>query len=284
MSVLTIGGDMRYAYLTALAASRPMGIAAVGLERAPMQLPAAALDDIPHASAVILPNPWRSGIVLPFSAHSFTTEDVLSRLKPGALLLLSDVSGMPDELRSSFSCVDLSACADSLLKNAHLTAEAALFSAMRDSDRALGDSMCLIIGYGRIARRLAYLLKSMGAQTAVAVRREEVLLQAQADGINAFLMEDLPTLLPRAHFIFSTPPAEVLTGPLLSRIQPDALLMDLASPPFGFSLDLARSLGLHASRESGLPGRCCPLSAARILLDSVLEALDTHPKGGSSCL
>ena len=284
MPILTIGGDMRYAYLTALAASHPLEIAAVGLERAPMPLPAAALDDISSAPAIILPNPWRSGLMLPLSARSFTLEDVLSRLRPDALLLLSDTSDMPDSLRSALSFEDLSLRADSLLKNAHLTAEAALFSAMRDSDRALSDSMCLVIGYGRIARRLTYLLQAMGAQVAVAVRREEIRREAQTEGVNAFRIEDLPHLLPRAHFIFSTPPAQVLAESMLRLISPDALLMDLASPPFGFCLESARALGLRASRESGLPGRCCPLSAARLLLDSVLEALSDHAKGGSSCL
>lgn len=284
MHILTIGGDMRYAYLTALAASQSMEIAAVGMERAPLPLPAADLDDIPRARALILPNPWRSGLSLPLAAHSFTLDDVFLRMNKEALLLLSDASGIPKSLSDTFHCVDLSAYADALLKNACLTAEAALYSAMRDSERAVGDSLCLVLGYGRIARRLACLLYALGAQVAVAVRREEARRQAEAERMKAFRMDALPALLPRAHFIFSTPPAQILNESLLRLISPDAFLMDLASPPFGFDLDLARSLGLRASRESGLPGRCYPLSAGRVLLDSVCEALSDYSKGGSSCL
>ena len=55
--------------------------------------------------------------------------------------------------------------------------------------------------------------------------------------------------------------------------------MDLASPPFGFDLDAALALPLHASRENGLPGRCCPESAAAVMLAAIQRALADAPKG-----
>lgn len=278
MKILIIGGDLRYAYLTKMASDRSMEAAAIGLERAPFPLPPARLDDIPLAQAVILPNPWRNGLSLPLTESHFTHEEVFQRLDSNAFVMVPDTSGMPAGLSSRFRIVDLSMRADFLNRNAGLTAEAALCRAMHAAGRAPGDSMCLIIGYGRIGQRLARLLKSSGAQTAVVVRREEARREAGQNGVSAFLMEDLPALLPRAHFIFSTPPARILSDSLLRLISPDALVMDLASPPFGFDLESAQTLGLRAVRESGLPGRCCPLSAARILLDAVLEALDDLQK------
>ena len=51
----------------------------------------------------------------------------------------------------------------------------------------------------------------------------------------------------------------------LALARPDALLLELASAPYGFDLLLARKLGLRAELESGIPGRYCPRTAAKIL-------------------
>jgi len=282
MSILTIGGDLRYAHLTALAAGQSMEIAAIGLEKCPFSLPTAALGDIPDADAVILPNPFRGGLSIPFAGRSFTLNDILSALRKDTLLLLSDAVGMPPDFNPC-RVVDLSGDSEYILKNAHLTAEAALLAAAQTSHRALMDSSCLIIGCGRIGKRLAHLLHALGADTAVAARREAVREEIRRDGLCAFSMEDLPLLLPRADFIFSTPPAPVLDESLLRLIRPNARLMDLASPPYGFDLKLAHSLSLNASRESGLPGRYCPFSAGSALLDAVRRALDFHMEGDLLC-
>ena len=282
MSILTIGGDLRYAHMTRIAAGQSMEIASVGLENCPFPLPCAPPEEISRADALILPNPFRAGMSLPYSAHRIALGAILAAAERGALVLLSDTVCMPPEMRAA-RIVDLSEDPDYVLKNAHLTAEAAVSAASARSQRALMDSMCLIIGYGRIGRRIATLLHAMGADTAAAARRESVREDIARDGIAAFSIEELPLLLPRAHFIFSTAPAEVLNEPLLRLIRPDAHLIDLASPPYGFDLELAHSLSLNAARENGLPGRCCPLSAGAALLDAVRRALDTHLKGGSAC-
>ncbi len=281
MFILTVGGDLRYAHLTRLAAGPRMEIAAVGLERSPFPLPQAAPEDIPRADALILPNPWRSGMQLPLSEHAFTAEDVFERARPDALILLSDTACMPSGAWRQ-RMIDLSRDEEYVLSNAYLTAEGALAAAMQAGGRALMDCMCLVIGYGRIARRLSRLLLSMGAKTAVAARREEARSLARSDGAEAFPMEKLADLIPRAHLIFSTPPAAVLDEALLRRVRPGAHIMDLASPPFGFDLELARSLNISAVRESGLPGRYCPESAGLHLLEAVRRALDNEMKGDPS--
>lgn len=281
MSIITVGGDMRYAHLTALAAAQSLKIAAIGLEKCPVAVPGASIDAVSEARALILPNPWRNGLSLPYAAHPFTLDDVLSRAAPGTLLLLSDTARMQPVQIEGLVPVDLSADRQYALKNARLTAEAAVARALQLSDRALVDSMCLVIGYGKIGCQLCRLLRALGAETAVAVRRESVHAEIREDGVSAFRMNDLPALLPRAHFVFSTPPATVLDTALLRLVRPDALLMDLASPPYGFDLQQALALSRNAVRENGLPGRCCPRSAGIALLEAVRRALSAQAKGES---
>lgn len=275
MFLLTIGGDLRFAHLTRIALSRSIEASALGMEHSPLPLPRAAIEDISRADAIILPNPWRRGMLLPYSDRPFSLDEMLEQIRPDTPVILPDCEGMPAALRNRLLCIDLSSSGEYALKNARLTAEGALSCATKYTDRALMYSKCLIIGYGRIAKRLAQLLKGIGADTIVAARREEVRAQASADGHHAISMEEIPILLPQMDFIFSTPPARVLTDRMLGLIRPDTLLMDLASPPFGFKLETAQALNLLAVRESGLPGRYCPYSAGEILLDAALDALSS---------
>jgi dipicolinate synthase subunit A len=279
---LVIGGDLRYAHLTRLAASCGAQFASLGMERCPLPCDAASLDDIPRADALILPNPWRGGMMLPFAASPFSLDDVLSRARSGIPIFLSDTARMPT-VTEDFRWVDLSADEEYVLYNAHLTAEGAVSHAMRSTDRALMGSQCLLIGYGRIARRLCELLTELGAHVTVAARREESRLHARLMGAHACSTDELSLVLPEMDFIFSTPPALVLDESLLRLIRPDAHLMDLASPPYGFDLKLALSLSLNAVRESGLPGRYCPFSAGSALLEAVRRALNIHMKGDLLC-
>ncbi len=72
------------------------------------------------------------------------------------------------------------------------------------------------------------------------------------------------------HVVFSTPAFPVLGRGELERADAGALLIDLASPPYGIDLEAARALNLRAWREPALPGRYCPESAARVLMSHVL--------------
>lgn len=273
--ILTVGGDMRYAYMTALAKKQSLDIGCIGLESCSFELPHADLSALSKADVILLPNPWRSGMNLPLAQQTFTQQDIFSRMRSNALLLLSDTACMP-RLPDGIRWVNLSDDEEYVLKNAHLTAEGALAIAMKRGRYALCDSVCVVIGYGRIAKRLAQLLHALGAKVYAAARREEVRRRIQADGLHSLSTsaQDLARILPFAHYIFSTPPASILDKELLSLISKDALLMDLASPPFGFELSQAHELMLQASRESNLPGRYSPVSAGSTLLGAVRRAID----------
>ena len=54
---------------------------------------------------------------------------------------------------------------------------------------------------------------------------------------------------------------------MLCKVKKGALLMDLASAPWGIDREAARSVGVNAVLESGLPGRYCPRSAAALLME-----------------
>ncbi|MBR6186581.1 MAG: hypothetical protein IKQ41_10005 [Clostridia bacterium] len=151
-------------------------------------------------------------------------------------------------------------------ENAALTAEGAVYTAMAHSDRSLMGAQCLVTGYGRIGRDLTRLLRALGSIVTVAARRRESREEA---GPNSIDMPDIHDVTGKMDLIFNTVPARVFSIDALRRIRLHALLIDLASAPYGVDPADAENLGVQYRLESGLPGRYCPLSAAMILLDYV---------------
>lgn len=153
-----------------------------------------------------------------------------------------------------------------LAQNACMTAEGAVYYAMKQKRRAFFHSECLVVGYGRIGRALHGLLRSMDARVQVAARRE----QARRDaGENGLKMEEIKDHIGRMDFVFNTVPATVLGEGELAFLAPDALLMELASPPYGVDMAAAARMQIPVLVEGGVPGRYCPMEAAGAWMDYI---------------
>lgn len=144
-------------------------------------------------------------------------------------------------------------------ENAWMTAEGALCTALNKMKSTLKESQCLVIGYGRIGKALTHLLRCFGAKTIVAARRTESRIEAGNDSIG---INEIESVLNRTDLILNTVPSMVILETGLERVKKTAVLLELASNPYGFNMDAAHRLGLQASLESGIPGRLFPRSAA----------------------
>lgn len=149
-----------------------------------------------------------------------------------------------------------------LLENAKQTAEGAVFFAMQKASIALRDARCLVIGYGRIGKELTHLLRSFGADVTVAARRPESRKEA---GENSVSIAKMQSVLHKMDLILNTVPYPVLLESGMFLIKNTAFLIELASKPYGFNMEQAKRMGIHACLESGIPGRYCPESVARAL-------------------
>lgn len=247
MDIVILGGDVRMAALAAMLGQR--GRAAIHTSDA---AEAAAL--IPAAGTVIAQCPPKPGI---------TVEGILALAAAEACVCLCGPArydgGDP-------RVIDLWRDEQLLRENALLTAEGAVAAAMRAGRRCIRGMDCVVVGWGRVGRALAELLVSMGARVTVASRSEAHRNRAVERGAEAVPPEALLSALPGAALVFNTAPAPVLDEERLSRVHRDAMVIDLASAPYGVDLRAAWRMGLRAWREPGLPGRYCPESAAAALL------------------
>jgi len=261
MDIFVAGGDRRSAFLVRLLRERGLDARAAGLERSGLaQVPSAPLKAAADAETVVLNSPLKCDL----AETPFGIGDLLGHLHSGARLVFCGPQIPPAGLER-FDARDLTKDEDFLQRNAELTAEGAIYSAMRATERAIMDCDCLIVGWGRIGRALTERLVALGARATVASRTDRGMRLAQA--VETAKIADA---LPGRHIVFSTPPYPVLGKDELSRADAGTLFIDLASPPYGIDLEAARSLDLRAWREPGLPGRYFPDSAAMVLMSHIL--------------
>ena len=110
---------------------------------------------------------------------------------------------------------------------------------------------------------------ALGMRVTVASRTPAGRNRAVERGAEAADTARIAGALSGRKLIFNTAPAMVLDGTALGQVDPDAMLIDLASPPYGIDLRAAWNRGLRAWREPGLPGRYCPQSAAEAILNAM---------------
>ena len=194
-------------------------------------------------------------------------------LPPGAFLVTAKASDALKEaaLKYGFRLIEYGNIPSFVEENGAITAEGALQIAMRHRLRALRGSDVLVIGYGGIGKPLSAMLKSLGADVSVAVRREEQLWILKGEGYRPILSKDLLQFAGEYDVIFNTAPQLLLTRPVLEQMSPGVLIVDLASRPGGVDWKTAREMELKAVHALALPGQLTPVSGAIAIQHAIYQ-------------
>ena len=282
MKVALVGGARRSALLAQLLWRDGHRVRCYALEKAllPAEIPRdsclpAALYG---ADAVILPVPAEKGPLLntPLSAQNLTLEELWDNLWPEQWVFgggFGEASAARALQGGQILC-DLLRRPGFVTGNAALTAEAAVGILIRESEGSLRHSRCLLLGCGRIGKLLARKLAGLGADVTVMARKAADRALIAELGYTPLEPEALEGRIGDFDLIVNTVPARVLSDAALCCVAPEALLLELASPPGGFNRDLARNIGLRALIAPGLPGQYSPLAAARLMRREIEAALE----------
>ncbi len=157
-----------------------------------------------------------------------------------------------------------------LLRNAYITAQCALKLTLENIDTLVYGKRTLIVGYGRIGKYLASMLKALGAVIFVYARREESRLDAMLNGCTPVSLEDISEL--NLDLVYNTVPDLIIEKHHTELIPRKSLIIELASSPGGF-VDKSRVLNAQ-----GLPGKMMVKSAAEAIysfIDLILQGKDT---------
>lgn len=271
--ISVIGGDLRQIYAAYNLMKYGFTVTAYGFDGKYL----AGLresSDFWEADCVLLPLPvTRDSALLntPLWEGELSLEKLFSVIPKDTLIFC----GMAEKLPGCFqkSVTDYAVDESFLLKNAHLTAEAALEIAISKTPVSLFGASVLVTGYGRIGFLLARMFHLLGAKTYVASRSPAHLTKIELEGCIPVAYDELFAVLPEMDMIFNTVPFVVFTKELLKQVPKESLFVDLASLPGGVDKDAAKLLGVEVNHALSLPGKVAPVSSGKIVADTVIRLL-----------
>ncbi|ADQ40478.1 D-isomer specific 2-hydroxyacid dehydrogenase NAD-binding protein [Caldicellulosiruptor acetigenus I77R1B] len=242
---------------------------------------AKSLDEIIEKSKVLIgPIPFTQDgkyIFAPLSQQSVEIQSLIERLSGKEIVLVASV--IPEDIKSfcrekNVKFFDLYEKEELAILNAIPTVEGCLMIAIEKMPITLHSSNILILGYGRIGKVLAKVLKGFEANIYVASRKSSDLTWCKALGFLPVRLCDIAEYVNKMDLIVNTIPAMVVTKEVIDRIRDDTLVIDLASKPGGVDFEYARKKGIEVVHALSLPGKVAPVTAAKYISEVLLSLLE----------
>ena len=285
-----VGGDKRNIELARMLFGQGHSVKLFGFVNHELDLPIQCknlYEAVKDADCIIGPIPAsHNGDALnaPFHNMPIFVEDLFKIITPQQKFMAGVIK--PEMLKMAdkynIQVIDLLKREDLLVRNAIPTAEGAIKIAIEETDITLHGNNMMIIGYGRIGKILANMLKGIGAKVTAVVNRDSVAAQAESDGHKAVYFEDMNKHLKNASVIFNTVPKILLNKSNMEHITNGTLIIDLASPPYGVDINDSRDLGLKVLYTNSLPGKIAPHTTASYILATIKRILDEIEKEDAS--
>lgn len=226
--------------------------------------------EIPDGDVFLLPVPTTKDgetVFAPFARRKIYLSEVADKAD-NRLILTCNYSF------KGKNCIDYGGLDSYSLLNAVPTAEGAIKLAIENTSFTLWQSRVLVIGYGRVGKVLADRLKAFGAYVTVSARKPSDFALIKAFGYNAVETRTVGGLLSDYDIVFNTVDVKVIDEKAFETCSVK-LLIDLSSAG-GFDLAVAHDCGIQALKAPGLPGITAPLTAGKILAETVTEILNSY--------
>lgn len=232
-------------------------------------------NEIRNADCVILPLPVTRDGVRIFSDNpsaGIGTDELCKLMNPRQKIFGGMVSAALKEELSRYGLKAVDYFLDEALNeyNAVLTAQGLLKTVLDNIQVSLSGRV-LITGYGRVGRAAARLFSSCSAQVTVAVRSARDRARALCDGMEAVSFPQLKSRIFIYDIIINTVPAQVIDKSLVRSVRDDALMLEAASAPYGIDGNAAVNYNKKLIACPGLPGKYTPVSAGKIIADTVIR-------------
>ena len=274
--IAVIGGDRRQAILASALAADGYECAVFAMDGEDIGTATKSADlegALKNAAAVVLPLPVsRDGkrINAPLSDKEVYINTVKDLVDDKALIL----GGMiKQETFSGKRVCDYYDKEELQLLNTIPTAEGAIAIAMEAIPTTLHGTKSLVMGFGRVGKCLAVMLKGIGATVNVATRNPAEKAVCRILGYKVLEYAELSEKISDFGVIFNTVPAMLLTDELLNKVQSTTPVIDLATHPGGVDATAAKTRGKNVIWALGLPGKVAPVTAGEYIYKTVLGIL-----------
>ncbi len=280
--IAVLGGDRREAEAAVTLAERGLAVTTFGvawIRRSPLDRPS-LLEALEGADAVVGPalgcldqGLYRQSPTPPLAIPP----EAFARTRPGAPWCIGRARSWLREAcdRAGAPLLEYGGLDAYQRANAIPTAEGAIAEGSRLGGRTAWGSVALVVGSGRCGQAIAHRLHALGARVTVAARRHP----DPEPGIGRAGLEDIPAFARQCDLLFNTVPAPIITQRTLAETPRRVVIVDIATAPGGVDFAAAEALDRTAVLLPGIPGRCFPLTAGRIVAETVLSALGWTANG-----
>lgn len=175
---------------------------------------------------------------------------------------------------SNIKYIDYSKSEKLAIYNSISTAEGIIAEAIIAKNTNLHHSKVLVLGYGKCGKTLAWKLKNLDAKVTVCARKEEDLESAYSMGLNAINLHNLIMEINKYDYIFNTIPINILNEELLSKVNPECVILDIASNPGGVDKNAALRHKISVRHILGIPGKYAPKSSGEEMAKELINIIE----------
>lgn len=288
-TIAIVGGDLRVVKLAEMLAKDNFKIKTYALEKAEslrkikeIQFCSSLKETLQGVEVVIGPIPLSSNniqINTPFSEGNITLEELAQELK-GKKFIAGNIKKEFYEIinQEDTQIIDLLEREELVVLNTIATAEGAIQIAMEETIRTLHGSNVLVLGFGRVGKMLANMLKGIGANVTCEARKNVDLAWIKAYGYEPVRLEELKEKLGKFDIVMNTIPTLILGEEELTQLKKDCLVIDLASNPGGVDKLAAKKQGIKMIWALSLPGKVAPFTSAEFIKDTIYHVLKENKK------
>ncbi len=271
MNILVIGGDKRNVYLSELLKEKGDNVYSIGLNDSEKY---GIEECIYESNYIVVPTPFSvdgTNVYMPLCDKRISLEYFFKLVKNKKIfggnfsekqnqILLDNKNEVYDFLKNK----------EFALNNVIPTVEGVIEIILKNINYTIDRSNIAIIGFGKIGKRAAVVLKSLGANIFCNDVSEEEVANIQFSGYNV-----IKSLRTKNNFdiILNTVPAKVIGKEELSYMDKKALIVDVASMPGGIDFKYAEENGYNVIHALGIPGKKAPLTVAKNMLNIVLNKI-----------
>ncbi len=278
--ISVIGGDLRIVKLVEMLSKDGYKISTYGIDKAESigkikeVKQCETMEELFNETDVIIgPIPLSSNniqINTPFSDKTITLEELAKKLE-GKTFIAGNIRPELYSLTEgkNVQIIDLLNREELVILNTISTAEGAIQIAMEETIKTIHGSNVLVMGFGRVGKILANMLKGIGANVYCEARKNVDLAWIKAYGYNPVHLNELNKHLEKFDIIINTIPYLVLDETKLELVNKDSLIIDLASNPGGVDKQAAKKLGIKTIWALSLPGKVAPLTSAEFIKDTI---------------
>lgn len=263
-NISVIGGDLRIVKLVNLLQVEGFNILTFGLEKSDEIKQVYKVDSIKeclnYSNIILTSIPFSKdgeNVNAPYSNEKIQISQLVNEIKCSKNEMVFIAGGLAkqfiDSLEDNVKIIDLLEDEPLTIMNAIPSAEGAIQVAMQESLKTLHGSNVLVLGFGRIGKILAKMLNGIGSKVYCEARKPQDIAWIEAYGYNAIQLGNLDENLNKFDFIFNTIPYVILNKPQLDLLNPNCIIIDLASKPGGIDFEYAKNIGIKTNWALGLP-------------------------------